>query len=407
MTYEIDRRALLVAGSAALLASPTRAADRKRLALDLVARDIVLKAGEPPISAWRFAPDAVPRFSQGDAVDVAVTNRLPVPAHVFFRGLNGAASLEPILARQPTPPGASAVYPLTLAHAGTLICDARLGGGEKPLPVLPIVVTEKIPVIAERDEVLLIEDWRLKPDAAPIYTVNGQSILKLKAASGERMRLRVINGAQRTVLALEFSAENPIVIAIDGQPAEPFPARDGRLVLGPGTRIDVIADVTGPFSLTLNDGSRRLNVAECEIDGRLERRAALEPPKLLPSNGLPDKIELQSALRVTVPLDVAAMPAFTGTEPALYRAKRGRTVVLALSNSTEATTIFSLHGHHLRLLDRLDDGWKPFWLDTVAVPAKQTVRVAFSATSPGAYLMEFATTDWGSPKKLRSYIVEP
>jgi hypothetical protein len=33
----------------------------------------------------------------------------------------------------------------------------------------------------------------------------------------------------------------------------------------------------------------------------------------------------------------------------------------------------------MRLLDRLDDGWKPYWLDTLTIPARQTDRVAFLA----------------------------
>ena len=32
------------------------------------------------------------------------------------------------------------------------------------------------------------------------------------------------------------------LVAIDGQPSEPFLTRDGRVALGPGSRIDVIVD---------------------------------------------------------------------------------------------------------------------------------------------------------------------
>ena len=33
-------------------------------------------------------------------------------------------------------------------------------------------------------------------------------------------------------------------MALDGQPAEPFPARNGALVLAPGGRVDAFVDVT-------------------------------------------------------------------------------------------------------------------------------------------------------------------
>ena len=50
--------------------------------------------------------------------------------------------------------------------------------------------------------------------------------------------------------------------------------------------------------------------------------------------------------------------------------------------------MFHLHGHHFRLLDRLDDGWKPFWLDTLAIEPGQTQRIAFAAEHAGRWLIE-------------------
>ena len=62
--------------------------------------------------------------------------------------------------------------------------------------------------------------------------------------------------------------------------------------------------------------------------------------------------------------------------------------MLALVNKTAALQMVHLHGHSVRLLDKLDDGWKPFWLDTVAVPPQETARVAFVADNPGKWLIE-------------------
>ena len=70
---------------------------------------------------------------------------------------------------------------------------------------------------------------------------------------------------------------------------------------------------------------------------------------------------------------------FEASAAPAFRAKAGRTVVLALTNRGDIADVFHLHGHHFRLLDRLDDGWKPFWLDTLAVEPGQTQRIAFAA----------------------------
>jgi FtsP/CotA-like multicopper oxidase with cupredoxin domain len=81
-------------------------------------------------------------------------------------------------------------------------------------------------------------------------------------------------------------------------------------------------------------------------------------------------------------------------------------VVLALTNRAGLAEVFHLHGHHFRVLDRLDDGWKPFWLDTLAIEPGQTQRIAFAAENIGRWLMETVATDWTAPRLLRWYSVE-
>ena len=81
-------------------------------------------------------------------------------------------------------------------------------------------------------------------------------------------------------------------------------------------------------------------------------------------------------------------------------------MVLALTNRGEMAAVFHLHGHHFRLLDRLDDGWKPFWLDTLAIEPGQTQRIAFAAEHAGRWLMENVATDWAAPRLVRWFNVE-
>ena len=81
-------------------------------------------------------------------------------------------------------------------------------------------------------------------------------------------------------------------------------------------------------------------------------------------------------------------------------------MVLALTNRGAIANVFHLHGHHFRLLDRLDDGWKPFWLDTLAIEPGQTQRIAFAAEYAGRWLIESVATDWAAPRLVRWYSVE-
>ena len=205
-------------------------------------------------------------------------------------------------------------------------------------------------------------------------------------------------------------------MAIDGQPAEPFQARNGALVLAPGGRVDAFVDVTAPAGtatpILLHDGKEARPIGKLIVSSEPPiRPAPLPPAPPLPSNGLPERLDLKSATRVDLALggpqgDWVTPANFNATAPPAFRAKAGRTVVLALTNRAAIATVFHLHGHHFRLLDRLDDGWKPFWLDTLAIEPGQTQRIAFRAEYAGRWLIESVATDWAAPRLVRWYAVE-
>jgi FtsP/CotA-like multicopper oxidase with cupredoxin domain len=141
------------------------------------------------------------------------------------------------------------------------------------------------------------------------------------------------------------------------------------------------------------------------------RQAPLPAAPPLPSNGLPLRLDLKNALRIDLTLggpqaDWVTPATFATASAPAFRAKSGRTVLLALTNRAERPAVFHLHGHHFRLLDRLDDGWKPFWLDTLAIDAGQTQRVAFAAEHAGRWLIESMAADWAAPRFVRWYGVE-
>ena len=205
-------------------------------------------------------------------------------------------------------------------------------------------------------------------------------------------------------------------MAIDGQPSEPFQARNGALVLAPGGRVDAFIDLTAPAGsvspILLHDGKDARPIGKFVVSSEPPIRSApLPPAPPLPSNGLPERLDLKNATRVDLPLggpsgDWVTPAKFIATAPPAFRAKAGRTVVLALTNRAAVATVFHLHGHHFRLLDRLDDGWKPFWLDTLAIEPGQTQRIAFAAEYAGRYLIESTATDWAAPRLVRWYAVE-
>lgn len=414
----------LGASAAGLIAGGAGPSVTAQLALQARPATLALRPGQPPTPIWELA--AVShlgnvRLRRGDRCEVVFRNDLPVPLAPVWYGFNASTAAD----RAPAPPNTVETSIVSMPNAGTLLADFRLfeEGLKQPARSLPIVAVETSPVAVDRDEILLIEEWRLRPDGAallpghnpkdtaPLYTVNGQTSFELSATANERLRLRFINGSQRTVLAIKLESHEVHVMAMDGQPAEPFPARNGALVLAPGGRADAFVDAATSAALLLHDGKEARRVGSLKVSGQLERRAPLSPPQPLPSNDLPEKLDLKGALRFDVALGAAdsgwARPATFSTASApAFRAKAGRTVVLALKNPAPITTVFHLHGAPFRLLDKLDDGWKPYWLDTLAIEPGQTQRIAFAATTPGRWLIESVVTDWAAPRLVRWYGVE-
>ena len=435
-TPKLNRRELM-AGLAVAAFSPAAAPvavaqGRRSLTLQAKAGLIALRPGEPDTPIWSLqgaTPDSALRFKRGEE-EITVRNELPVPTLLNWRGIAGVPAAEPLAARSPLAPGTEETFLMPLRHGGTFLCDLRLlGDGQaRPSAARALIVAENEPAAVDRDEVFLIEDWRLRPDGtaiAPgtdpkdtvlIYTINGRPTPDIPLRANERLRFRFINGCQRNVIALKIDGHEVRVMAIDGQPAEPFLARGGALVLAPGSRVDAFIDaMLSPSStspILLHDGKEARPIARLVGSSQPPIRAAplpAAPP--LPSNGLPAKLDLKGALRVDLALggpqgDWTSPASFPGSAAPAFRAKTGRVVVLALTNRGQLPNVFHLHGHQFRLLDRLDDGWKPFWLDTLAIEPGQTQRIAFAAEHAGRWLLESMAADWAAPRLVRWYNVE-
>jgi FtsP/CotA-like multicopper oxidase with cupredoxin domain len=435
--FQPSRRELL-SGLGATVLSPAMtgfaaAQGRSSLTLQAKAGVVALRPGEPDTPIWSLqgpTPGAALRFRRGDELEISLENQLPVPALLDWHGMEGVPAAEPLAKRAALAPGAKENLAIPWRHAGTLLCDLRLlGDGQaRPSRALALVVGESESVAVDRDEIFLIEDWRLRPDGTaiaagldpkdtvPRYTVNGLIAPEIAARINERLRVRFINGCQRNVVAVKFEGQEVRVMALDGQPAEPFLARGGALVLAPGTRVDAFIDVRGAPGSTspilLHDGVEARPIARLTISTQPPiRDAPLPAASTLPSNGLPARLDLKTALRVDLTLggpqpDWVKPASFLASAEPAFRARAGRIVLLALTNRGDIPAVFHLHGHHFRLLDRLDDGWKPFWLDTLAIEPGQTQRVAFSAETAGRWLMESFVTDWAAPRLVRWYGVE-
>ncbi|HLN07370.1 MAG TPA: multicopper oxidase domain-containing protein, partial [Xanthobacteraceae bacterium] len=358
--------------------------------------------GHGPTPIWGYdgtIPGPTIRAGRGEEVKVRLVNDLGEPTTLHWHGVRLANPMDGVadLTQPAIAPGASFDYRFVAPDAGTFWYHAQVDAPRQQARGLygALIVDEAEPVDVDRDIALVFGDWRLGPTGTivettapepaangdrvqPYLTVNGLHTLDIPVKSNERLRVRVLNAATARVLSFRLDRHRAIVMAIDGEPAEPFAAQDNRFTLGPGNRIDVFIDATlepgSSAALTVSESGRETTMARLAYEAgppaRPEPRTDL---MALPPNPLPERIDFEHALKLD--LQVGA----SGDGAPLFTVTRGRAVMLGLVNRTAVSYAMHPHGHHFRLLDRLDDGWKPFWLDTLVVPAGQTMRIVFVA----------------------------
>ncbi len=386
-------------------------------------------------SIWGYdggVPGPLLRVRRGEELRVRLVNDLPEATAVHWHGVRAVNGMDgaPSLTQAPVGPGAAFEYRLAPPDAGTFWYHPPLGPMRQSQRGLAgvLIVDEPQPLDVDQDIALLIGDWRppgAAPDggkpAAPSFTVNGAPSRDITVRTNERLRLRIANGASQ-LLRLTVGRHTVTVMAIDGQPASPFQAREGRIALAPGNRADLFVDaVLAPGStapLTLTTGAGDVTLIRLVYSTEAPARPAPRPdPDPLPANPLPERIEFRGALKLDLLLGTSvtkAVPMAAGKGPTtggaaalaqpnpqgsagggpardaapLFSVKRGRTVMLGLANRSPWPRIMHVHGHSFRLLDDLDDGWKPFWLDTLPVEPQRTGRLAFVADNPGKWRID-------------------
>lgn len=396
-------------------------------------------APAPETEIWTFdgtAPGPILRMKPGEALRLKLENRTASPLSLHWHGLRGQAGMDGVggFSQAPVAPGASFEYRLTPPDSGTFLYRPLVVGGaaepaDRGLSGL-LVVEEADPPRVDLDLPVVVDDWLLGddqtirsfdakgPEAAAggrlgnWVTVNGKAPpQRIAIAPGARVRLRLANACNARITRLRFDGIKPFVIAVDSQPTDNFEPVRAQLPFAPGTRYDLIFDMpdeAGATAMVMALIGPGLPLVRLVAEG--EKKSAAGPMAALkPNPALPAAVRLQDARRsemvvaggakVTADarldlagLDMARPWTINGgigsaeAKP-LFSVKRGAPVVVAIDNRTAFLQPFHVHGHSFRLLHPLDDGWEPYFLDTVQIPEGRKLHIAFIADNPGRWLI--------------------
>ncbi len=404
-------------------------------------------AGETDVLAYNGgAPGPVIRVKRNQPVSIELQNRLTQPTSLHISGYRIVNAMDGVagLTQKEVMPGENFTTSFTPQDAGTYLYHPLVPGRtaeqvERGLAGMFIVEEDNWSAAVDSDVALLLDDWRLT-DAHQVdgdfavasdnarlgrlgntLTVNGRPAPQVvKAPPRARVRLRIGGLSNARVLPMRFEKmAKATVIAIDGQPCDPFDPLRRQVIVAPGSRYDIVLDLPDKaseetvVSVALGDG---IPVLRFETEGTPLAEKTPVPP-LPPNPGLPEAIRLQEARRAEftiaggwdakdpagpgAPPEMVArrfpdprkawqlnfgFPSGLGGRP-LFQARRGNVVVVALTNRSNWLQVIRVHGHVFRVLHALDDGWEPYFMDTVLVPENRTVRIAFNADNPGKWLI--------------------
>ncbi len=431
----MNKRRFLKSAAALAFArtAPGWAAAPSDILLDVRQTGLRLTPEGPESQVLRYLwPEPLPvlRVKQGQDVALRVRNGLAEPTSFQLCGLRGHGSLDDPAesAGVAIAPGAEALVRFKPGASGTAWFRPRLGPADQASRGLSgvLIVDPAEPTPVDQDLVCFLQDWLLDgkgqiAGASPtpagpvsIITASKKPIpAELTFRPGARLRLRLVNGSTRRLMVVACEGARPMVVAIDGQPSELFqPTRD-TVPIGPGGRFDTLLDLprdAGKSVRLILRGSERVN-GVIEPDRPIWTMTTDGPPAdarppimpLPPNPALPTRIALEASKRADLTIDTGpAGWTVNGTggvawpkQPVL-RVKQGDAVTLGFINASKALVPLSLYGQAMRLLHPADDGWEPYWRDTLLLPPGSRNHVAFVADQPGRWPIESGFNDQAS-----------
>jgi FtsP/CotA-like multicopper oxidase with cupredoxin domain len=402
--------------------------------LDFEAAPARLQLAPPPAepaAAYAYAgaiPGPLIRVRQGDELRLKLTNKLAEPTTLSFPGLrsaNAAAGIGGLTQERLKPGGSTEIhfvppdsgFNLYLPRAGSTDASQQGRGLFGPI----IVDDPKTPDV-DLDAAVVLSDWnvdasgQIKDDFADpainrgsgrkgdvVFANSATAPLKLKARPGARVRLRLGSAATGRLATVAISGARILIVAVDGQPGEPFEPLDNKFPMGPGARFELMFDMprnpSADVRLDLRGDAGAADQPFVAIVAEGEPMdARAEPPPLAANPRLPAEIALESARRCDFAISGGGSAPFAingatfvdwAPKPA-YVIPRGQPAVFALANKTVVVQAMRLWGHVARILHSMDDGWEPYWRDTILIQPGRSAHVAFVADNPGKWPLESA-----------------
>lgn len=225
----------------------------------------------------------------------------------------------------------------------------------------------------------------------------------VRVSPGQRVRLRIINGATATAFILDTQALEAECVAVDGSPCLPLKVRNPPLAQG--QRIDLLVTIPReggvfPILAQVEAGTRRTGIVlasgAAQVAKIVETAARTAPHA---------DLTLDENLRAARPLPPRPIDRgymlMLGEEPG-YRwtingrihgahqpleAKVGERISLTFMNPTMMMHPMHIHGHHFQVVGSRRGNFAGPLRDTVIVPPHSPISVILDVDKPGSWFL--------------------
>ncbi len=238
------------------------------------------------------------------------------------------------------------------------------------------------------------------------YLANDRTLddpMVVRTERNGRVHLRLINGSSSTIFWIELEGAEGTLVAVDGDRVHPIRGR--RFPMAEAQRCDFMIDVPAGKTVAVlaqREGDRVRTGIILAAPGA----AVVRIPELAMKPSEAMGISLEARLTALEPLAARPVgrriPVVLGGTMSPYawsingrnwanreplRVTKGQRVVLEFVNQTPMGHPMHLHGHVFQVVELNGNALNGALRDTVQVPAKGSVKVAFDADNPGRWLL--------------------
>jgi FtsP/CotA-like multicopper oxidase with cupredoxin domain len=438
----LSRRSLLAgtASSAVLAAAPQKlSASDARKTLRMGTRQIEV-AGKAATRYRVTQPSGEFGLilNEGDEFNVRLENGLSVLSGLHWHGMTEPWRQDgvPYLSGPPLAAGSHRDYNFPATPPGTRWMHSHFGLQEQNLLAGPLIIRETSAIRSGAQEIIIfLEDfsWKspteifegLRSQQAPsmaegsamsiagpdlndveydAYLANDRTLDDPNVIRVERngeVRLRIINAAASTNFTIDLGSNRGMLVCVDGNPVTPVEVKSFPVAIA--QRADIVLrmppDGTAVPIFALGEGRRLRTGVVLQPPGAAVTKISASANETGPQVGLDQELQLRASTPLQakspnriIPVDLTGnmmgyvwgMP-INGMGGLPATADHGERVEIAFRNTTMMSHPMHLHGHVFQVVEVNGTQISGAIRDTILVPPKATVKVAFDANNPGLW----------------------